>query len=224
MRTQPTGIVGFLRRLFGFGGGAGTQGTRSKSKRRQDDFVWMAINSTIGDQLRSQPFPSDVMAASQANIVLVAAACIGYRFPDKVPAIYGQEFGGEGPRVHGEMVEAIDRWFDELGTPLTTIEDLPILKDVQTEDRMDVGSVLQWAIPAFRYGLVLGGSRPDLFRKFWENTQQRSRNLFRGMEQTNVSVPEDVVEAAEWSFEEIVERAEGFLPFYESQMGPFPGS
>ena len=82
--------------------------------------------------------------------------------------------------------------------------------------------VLKWAVPAFRYGIVLGASFPDLFRDLWENTKRDEQGLFHGLQQTGASVPEDVVAAAKSDFDGMVEETAGFLPFYESKMGALP--
>ena len=193
-------------------------GEPSASGSGQDKFVWAAITATIGEQLKAQPFPSAAAAASQAYIVLVVAACIGYKFPSKVAAVYRQDFGTDGPKVHGEMVDAIDKWADRHSSALPTIPDLPILKGVETPDMVSAPDVLKWAVPAFRYGIVLGSSFPDLFRDLWENTKRDEQGLFHGLQQT----PEVVVAAAKSDFDGMVEETAGFLPFYESKMGALP--
>ena len=197
-------------------------GEPSASDSWQDKFVWAAITATIGEQLKAQPFPTAAAAASQAYIVLVVAACIGYKFPSKVAAVYLQEFGTDGPSVHGKMVDAIDKWADRHSSGRPTIPDLPILKGVETPDVVSAPDVLKWAVPAFRYGIVLGASFPDLFRDLWENTKRDEQGLFHGLQQTGVPVPEDVVAAAKSDFDGMVEETAGFLPVYESKMGALP--
>ena len=192
-------------------------------KKRKIPFIDEAIRSLIGHQLIS-PSYSDEAASSMAYIALLAAACIGYKFPSKSPSIYAQEFGKKGPRVYGEMVDAINQWAAEECTPLSDLNELPILK-IPYDNRLRLGEtddkqdVLHWAVIAFRYGCVLGASQPGLFRDLWINTKRRT---FQATRKGNVPIPDDMAAWENPDFDELVDQAAGFLEFYESNIGLLP--
>ena len=195
-------------------------------RRRKRPFIEAAIRSLLGQQMISPSYSAEA-GLSLAHIALTVAASIGYKFPSKAPSIYIQEFGKKGQRVYGEMVGAINKWAEEESTPLSDLNELPILKipydNLQrlwkSQDRQ---GALNWTVFAFRYGCVLGASHRALFRDLWINTQRRERLMIQEMRKTNIPVPDDVAAYEDPNFDDFVDEAAGFLEFYESNIGPLP--
>ena len=195
-------------------------------RKRKTSFIQAAIQSLLGQQMNPPSYSAEA-ARSMAHIALVMAACIGFKFPSKVPSIYTQEFGKKRPRIYGEMADAINKWADAESTPLSDLAELPILKTpyhnrLRLGERDDKQDVLHWAVIAFRYGCVLGASQPDLFRDLWNNQQRRERRTIQAMRTANFSVADDVESYLDSNFDEFIDEPAGFLEYYESNISPLP--
>ena len=177
-------------------------------KPKQDPLSKATIEFLLENLLTKKNYESG-QALDMAQTVAVTAAGITYNSPTTAQAVYLQEFGKKATQTYAEMADYLAKVVADQSIKLSEMNDLPFLKTpFENVERRGQGmprsEVDMWNVIAFRLGVILGATQPDLFRQLLTNTPRPD------------STPDD----GDFSFDDCVAQAAAFIEVYESNVGP----